>query len=164
MFSFLTDVIFSNDFHQFLVGNKKENWALSLYEHISCILVLWPWQVRCLALKQKQGVTPAIISVVCLKSLRSATSHLSRPTQAYQAVTGLTNTLNMSSIGFSRNDFPQFVGQTIRIFVSFCVLFKKTFLRAQENEKTLLFCFAVPLFHILAILLDSWLYTRQQHD
>ena len=120
--------------------------------------------MRCLALKQKQGVTAAIISVVCLKSLRSATSHLSRPTQAYQAVAGLTNTLNMSSIGFSRDDFPQFVGRTIRIFVSFCVLFKKTFLKAQENEKTLLFCFAVPLFHILAILLDSWLYTRQQHD
>ena len=48
----------------------------------------------------------------------------------------------MSSIGFRRNDLPQFVVPAIRMFVFFCLPFKKTFLSAQAKKKTfvLLFC------------------------
>ena len=48
----------------------------------------------------------------------------------------------MSSIGFSWNDFPQFVGPTTRMFAFFCLPFKTAFLSTQAKKKTLvlLFC------------------------
>ena len=44
--------------------------------------------------------------------------------------------MRVISIGFSRNDLPQFVGPIIiKIVVFFCLLFKKTFLIAQGKKK-----------------------------
>ena len=37
---------------------KKKICLFALFGHVSWILVLWPWQLHCLALKQKQEVTP----------------------------------------------------------------------------------------------------------
>ena len=84
----------------------------------------------------------AIISVLHLKSFRYATSRSSRPSQAYWPVARFTNAFNMGSIGFNRNDFPQFVGSAIRMFLFFCLRFKKRFLSVRAKKKTfvLLFC------------------------
>lgn len=48
---------------------------------------------------------------------------------------GLRNALRVISLGFSRNNLPQFVGPIIRMFVFFCLLFKETFLIAQGQKK-----------------------------
>ena len=129
-------------------------------------------RVKCTVLtssKTRQSLQ-AIISILHLISFRQTISHSSSPTQGYQPVAGLTNVLNMSSTGFSRNDFLQFFGtncQNIHLILS---AFREGISYCTNKEEYLsfaashyLFCTPELLSLTVAWTLPSSMITDDSH-
>ena len=76
----------------------------------------------------------AIIFSSQRKSFKCTISAVSAPTQANVLFAGLTKALEISFRGFSKNDFPQFVGPISITFCFFLLPFSSVVWIAQANS------------------------------
>ena len=110
----------------------------------------------------------AIIYALHLISFRQVNSYLSSPTKAYRPVAGLTNSLNISSIGSSRNGLPQFVYQLLEyLYFSVC-LFGWLFVVHQQRRTVCFvlwyfFCTPQGLFLTIGCTFPSSMITDDRH-
>ena len=108
-----------------------------------------------------------IIYALHLKSFRQASSYLSSTTKAYRSVAGLTNSLNISSIGSSRNGLPQFVYQLLEYLYFSACLFGWLFVVHKQRRTVFVlryfFCTPQGLFLTIGCTFPSSMITDDRH-